>query len=84
MCGQYQYFGYLHMFWRIGGIDSHIGNVVACQGGDAFVQFGSTLFVTLEADIAEVRFQASGLSHGWRYQPRRCADHPSTPLQLPS
>jgi len=61
MCGQYQYFGYLHVLWCIGSIDSHIGNIVARQRGDAFVQFGSTLFVTFEADVAKVRLYQSRL-----------------------
>ena len=32
MGGENEHFGYLHMGWGIGSIDSHIGNIVASQG----------------------------------------------------
>ena len=61
MCGQYQYLCYLNMLWSIDSIYCHIGNIVTCQWLNAFIDIGSTVVVTMEADIAEVGLDKAGL-----------------------
>ena len=55
MRGQNQHFGYLHMSRRIGGIDGHVGNVVARQGLDAGVEFGGAFGIATEARLSATR-----------------------------
>ena len=67
MGGQNEYFGYLHMGWGIGCIDSYVGNVIASQGSDSLIEFGSTVGVALEADVAEVGLHQARLQVGDTY-----------------
>ena len=60
MGGQYQYLGNLHMGWGIGSIDGNVGDVVARQRLDTFIDIGGTLVVTMKAGVAEV-----GLDKSW-------------------
>ena len=64
MSGQNEYFGNLHMRWGIGSKDCHIGDVVAREGFDALIEFGSTLGIAVEADVAEVGLYEAGLEVG--------------------
>ena len=48
MSGQDEDLGNLHMLRRIGSIDGHIGDVVASEGLDAFIDIGSTVAVAME------------------------------------
>ena len=60
MGGQYQHLGNLHMGWGIGSIDGNVGDVVARQRLDTFIDIGGTLVVTMKAGVAEV-----GLDKSW-------------------
>ena len=64
MCGQYQHLGYLDVRWRVGSEDSHVGDVIARQWLDAFVDVGSTVGIAVEADVAEVSLHQSRLQVG--------------------
>ena len=61
MSGKNEHLSNLYVLRSIGGIDSHIGNVVASQGLDTLIYIGSTIVVTAETDIAEVRLNETGL-----------------------
>ena len=61
MGSQYQHLGYLYVLRGIRGEDGYIGNVVARQRLDAFVDCGGTVTVAAEADVAEVGLHKSGL-----------------------
>ena len=61
MSGQNEHFGNLDMGRGIGSKDGNIGNVITCQRLDAFIDIGSTVVVTMEADIAEVGLDKAGL-----------------------
>lgn len=56
-----KHLGNLNMCRSISGIDSYIGNVVARQWPDAFIDIGGTFVITMEAGDAEVRFHQSWL-----------------------
>ena len=60
MGGEDQHLGYLHVLGGVGGIDGHVGDIVARQGLDAFVDVGGALGVAVEAGVAEV-----GLHQSW-------------------
>ena len=72
MCGQYEYFGYLHMLRCISGIHGNISNIIAGKRLDTLIDIGCPIIVATETDIAEVclyqtRFQIGntdgGVSH---------------------
>ena len=52
------------MFWRIGGIDGNVSNIVASKGLDTFIDIGSTIMVAMETDIAEVCLHKTRLQIG--------------------
>ena len=64
MGGQDKHFGYLYVSRGVGGIDGHIGNVVASEGLDALIEFGSAVGIAVEADIAEIGLYEAGLEVG--------------------
>ncbi len=64
MGGENEHFGYLHMFGGVGGIDGHIGDIVAREGFDALIELGCALGVAVEADVAEIGLYEAGLEVG--------------------
>ena len=64
MSGQNEYLGYLHMGGGIGGIDGHIGNIVAREGLDALIELGGAGRIAMEADVAEIGLDEAGLEVG--------------------
>ena len=54
MGGQDEHLGYLNMLRSISCIDGNVGDVIASQRFDAFIDCGGTVAVSVEADIAEV------------------------------
>ena len=61
MGGQYQHLSNLDVFRRIGGKDSHVGNIITCQRLNTFIDIGGTIIVAMETDIAEVCLYKSRL-----------------------
>ena len=61
MCCQYQHLGYLYVLRGVGGIDGNIGNVVARQGLDAFIDRSGSFVVSVETNVAEVGLYESRL-----------------------
>lgn len=49
MCGEYEYFGYLHMCGSIGSKDGNVGDVVGSEGLDAFVDVVGSVVIAMEA-----------------------------------
>ena len=64
MSGENEHFGNLHVLGGVGGIDGHIGDVVARKRLDALIEFGRTGRITVEADVAEVGLDKAGLEVG--------------------
>lgn len=64
MRGEDEDLGNLHMLGGIGGIDSYIGDIVAGEGLNAFVDIGSTLGVAMEASVAEISFHKTRFEVG--------------------
>ena len=61
MGGKDEHLGYLYMSRRIGGKDGHVGDVVAGKWLDALINTGGTVGVAMEAYVAEVCLDQSGL-----------------------
>jgi hypothetical protein len=53
---QYQHLGNLYVLRSIGGIYGNVGNIITRQGFDALIYRGGPVVITVESDIAEVRF----------------------------
>ena len=61
MRGEDEDLGNLHMLGGIGGIDGHVGDVVACEWFDALIDVGSSAGISMETDVAEVGLNKSRL-----------------------
>ena len=61
MGGQNQHLGDLHVGRGVGSIDSHIGHIVGCERFDTLINLGSPFGVAVEARVAEICFDKSGL-----------------------
>ena len=61
MCGKDEHFGNLHVGRGLGGIEAHIGNIVAGEWLDAIVDVIRPLLVTMKARHAEVGFYKTRL-----------------------
>ena len=78
-----EYLGYLDVSRSIGSVDGYIGNIIACQWCNAFIDMGSPFVVTMETDIAEVcldksrlqsRYADSRIGHIYTESVRQCLD----------
>ena len=61
MGSQDEHLGYLHVSGSVSSIDGHIGNILASEWLDAFIHTCSTLLIAVEADVAEIGLNQSGL-----------------------
>ena len=67
MGGEDEHFGDLYVFGGLSGIEGGVGDVVAGEGCDAFVDVVGTLVVAVEAYVAEVGLDQSGFEKGHAY-----------------
>lgn len=65
MGGENQHLGYLDMLGSAGGIECHVGNVVARQWLNATVNIVGTLAVAMETDVGEIGLHQSRLDVGY-------------------
>ena len=61
MGGKHEHLGYLDMGWSLGSIEGYVTDVIPRKRLDAFVHFFSTLLITVETNVREVRLHESGL-----------------------
>ena len=61
MGGENQHLGYLNMLGSAGGIECHVGNVIASQWLYATVNIVGTLGVAMETDVGEIVSTSPGL-----------------------
>lgn len=64
MGGENQHLGYLNMLGSAGGIECHVGNIIASQWLNATVNIVGTLGVAMETDVGEIGLHQSRLDVG--------------------